>query len=247
MPPEDHDVDEAPVEIIERKPPADGLRIDERVMQVEKRIASSCAKSGRDYSEVKVVAVSKGRSFDEMREAYDSGQHLFGENKVKEAEQKWPLLPFEATLHMVGHLQKNKVKKAVEMFDCVHSVDGMELAKMLNRHAEDQQKSVKVFAQLNISGESTKYGFSTESAKTAVPRISELPFLDLQGLMTMAPVVKKAEEARPIFRRLREFRDRMETENGIQLRELSMGMTQDFEVAIEEGATYVRLGKAIFG
>ncbi|MBU1197504.1 YggS family pyridoxal phosphate-dependent enzyme [Candidatus Micrarchaeota archaeon] len=221
--------------------------INERLMQVEKRIAASCAKAGRDFGEVRIVAVSKGRTFDDMREAYDNGVRFFGENRLKEAEEKWPLMPAEAELHMVGSLQKNKVKKAVQMFETIHSLDDEDLAKKLNRHAEDQQKRLKVLLQVNISGETSKHGFSVNEASRAAERILDFKSLDLQGLMTLAPFTKNAEESRPVFKNLREIRDGMEKDMGLRLPELSMGMSQDFEVAIEEGATYIRLGTAIFG
>lgn len=221
--------------------------IGARMMKVEKAIASACAKSGRDYGEIRIVAVSKGRSFDDMREAYDCGLTLFGENKLQEAIEKWPVLPVQAVLHMVGHLQKNKAKKAVEIFDAIHSLDSLELAKLLNRQAEDQQKKMRVFLQINVAKEASKTGFSIEQAKMAVEHVSQMEHLDLAGLMAMAPKAKDPEMARPVFRKLRELRDRLETETGTQMRDLSMGMTQDFPVAVEEGATYLRLGKAIFG
>ncbi len=225
----------------------DDRTIDQRLMDVEKRMAAACRKSGRDFGEVKIVAVSKGCSFDELLEAYNCGLRMFGENRLKEAEEKWPLLPAGAVLHMVGSLQKNKVRKAVQMFDMIHSVDSVDLAKLLNRQAEDQEKRLKVLLQVNISNEASKHGFSVGEARSAVGHVSQMPFLDLQGLMTMAPIVKNPEEARPVFRKLRELRDVLEMEANVRLPELSMGMTQDFEVAVEEGATYVRLGRAIFG
>lgn len=221
--------------------------IADRLMAVEKRVAGACAKAGRDFGEVKIVAVSKGRSFGEMREAYDAGIRWFGENRVQEAAEKWPLMPAEAELHMVGPLQKNKVKKAVEMFSIVHSVDNNDLAHKLNRHAEDQQKRLRILVQVNVSGETTKHGFSTAEAGKAVREISGMEWLDLQGLMTMAPVVKDAEQVRPVFKKLRELRDGIQARAGVNLPELSMGMSQDYWIAVEEGATMIRVGRTIFG
>jgi len=221
--------------------------IAERLKAVEKKVAGACAKAGRDFGEVKIVAVSKGRSFDEMREAYDAGIRFFGENRVQEAEVKWPLMPAEAELHMVGPLQKNKAAKAVEMFTMVHSVDSIDLAAKLNRHAEDQQKKLKVLVQVNASGEASKHGFRIAEAVKAAKEISGYEWLDAQGLMAMAPMAKDAEQTRPVFRKLRELRDEILADAGISLPELSMGMSQDYWIAVEEGATIIRTGRAIFG
>ncbi|MFH1106883.1 MAG: YggS family pyridoxal phosphate-dependent enzyme [Candidatus Micrarchaeota archaeon] len=221
--------------------------IAERLMAVEKRLASACAKSGRDFGDVRLVAVSKGRSFDEMREAYDAGIRWFGESRVQEAETKWPLMPAGAELHLVGHLQRNKARKAAEIFSLVHSVDSIDLAQKLNRSAEELQKRLKVLVQVNVSGEASKKGFSPKAAGAAVPEIAGFEWLELQGLMTIAPIVRDAELARPVFRKARELRDEIGKNAGLSLPELSMGMSQDYWIAVEEGSSMVRVGQAVFG
>jgi hypothetical protein len=187
------------------------------------------------------VAVTKGFEAQAIRAAFDSGIRDFGENRVQEAEGKIAQLidlrP-AVTWHMVGHLQSNKAKIAVELFDIIHSVDSVRLAEILNRRVE---KPLPVLLEVNVSGEATKGGFSVGETEAAVKEIRQLPNLKVLGLMTVAPFVADAEEVRPVFRKLRELRD------SLGLEHLSMGMTDDFEVAVEEGATMLRIGRAIFG
>lgn len=187
------------------------------------------------------MAVTKGVSPTVIKDAYDHGIRHFGENMVQEAQGKVAQLgsfrPY-ITWHMVGHLQSNKARKALEIFDIIHSVDSVRLAEILSRRAE---KIVPILLQVNVSGEVTKSGFSTGEVADALRRISQLANLRVVGLMTIAPLSAHPEDVRPIFRRLRELRDRLGLEH------LSMGMSGDFEVAIEEGATIVRIGRAIFG
>ncbi len=221
--------------------------ITANIASVQTKITEACEKAGRDPSEVRVVAVSKGRSVQEMLEAYDAGIRLFGENRVQEAAAKRLHLPEGAELHLIGSLQKNKAGKAAGIFAVVHSVDSVELAMKLDRHAEERRKKLTVLLQVNVSGETTKHGFSVGEVEAAVREIAGFRWLDLQGLMAMAPEVKHAEQARPVFRKLRELRDRISAGAGVPLPELSMGMTQDYLVAVEEGATMVRVGRAIFG
>jgi hypothetical protein len=187
------------------------------------------------------VAVTKGFEAQAIRAAFDSGIRDFGENRVQEAEGKIAQLidlrP-AVTWHMVGHLQSNKAKIAVELFDIIHSVDSVRLAEILNRRVE---KPLPVLLEVNVSGEATKGGFSVGETEAAVKEIRQLPNLKVLGLMTVAPFVADTEEVRPVFRKLRELRD------SLGLKHLSMGMTDDFEVAVEEGATMLRIGRAIFG
>ncbi|MEE9284727.1 MAG: YggS family pyridoxal phosphate-dependent enzyme [Dehalococcoidia bacterium] len=224
-----------------RTPDRRGSTTAERVEAVRLRIDGACRRSGRAPEEVTLVAVTKGSPPEAIREAAAAGLRHLGENRVQEAEAKRIALadlPPDIIWHMVGHLQTNKVKTALGLFDIIHSVDSLRLAIALSRRAP---RPVPVFLEVNVAGESTKYGFSTEALPRAGQAIACLPNLDLRGLMTVAPLVADPEETRPVFRRLREMA------HSLGLPELSMGMTGDFEVAIEEGATHVRIGRAIFG
>jgi pyridoxal phosphate enzyme (YggS family) len=188
-----------------------------------------------------MIAVSKTVEAEEMLTAYQCGVRHFGENRVQEGQRKRPLLAQldpPPMFHLIGHLQSNKIKPALELFDMIQSIDSVPLAEAIN------QRSTRKFAvllEVNIGEEASKSGFSLETVLPAFENISRLPHLDIQGLMTVAPIFPQPEEVRPIFRRLRELRDRL------KLKHLSMGMTDDFEIAIEEGATMIRIGRAIFG
>jgi len=213
--------------------------IPTNLAEIERRILRACERSGRSPEEVAVVAVTKGVAPERIEEAFRLGLRHFGENRVQEAREKVPRLGhLPITWHMVGHLQSNKAKLALSLFQFFHSVDSLKLAQVLDSRS---QTKVPVLLQVNVSGESTKFGVSPEEAPAVAEAISKLPHLELKGLMTIAPLVTDPEEVRPVFRRLRELRD------ALGLRELSMGMSEDFEVAVEEGATIVRLGRAIFG
>jgi len=208
---------------------------------VQRRIARACERSHRSPEEITLVAVTKGFEASEIRTAFNCGVRNFGENRVQEAEDKIGRLADlkpDITWHMVGHLQSNKAKTAVELFDIIHSVDSVRLAQILSRRVE---KPLPVLLEVNVSGEATKGGFSVEEIVAAVGEIRHLPDLNVMGLMTIAPFVTAPEEVRPVFRKLRELGD------SLRLEHLSMGMTDDFEVAIEEGATMIRIGRAIFG
>jgi len=205
------------------------------------RIARACEKSYRSSQEVTLVAVTKGVPTATIRDAFDFGVRDFGENRVQEAEDKILQLSDirqNVTWHMVGHLQSNKARRTLDLFDIIHSIDSVRLADILNVRAK---RVVPVLLQVNVSGEATKSGFAVGDVAKAVEEIKRLPNLEVVGLMTIAPLVAAPEDARPIFRRLRELRDQL------GLKHLSMGMSDDFEVAIEEGATIVRIGRAIFG
>jgi pyridoxal phosphate enzyme (YggS family) len=215
--------------------------IEANIREVQRRIARACERSHRSPDEITLVAITKGVEVPAIRTAFNLGIRDFGENRVQEAEAKIVQLADlkpNVTWHMVGHLQSNKAKSAVELFDIIHSVDSVRLAEILNRRA---QKTLPVLLEVNVSGEATKGGFSVVETEAAVKAIKQLPNLKVLGLMTVAPFVADAEEVRPVFRKLRELRDLLGLEH------LSMGMTDDFEVAIEEGATMLRIGRAIFG
>jgi pyridoxal phosphate enzyme (YggS family) len=215
--------------------------IEANIRDVQRRIVRACERSRRSPDEITLVAVTKGFETPAIKAAFDLGITNFGENRVKEAEGKIAQLTElrqAITWHMVGHLQSNKAKLAVELFDIIHSIDSVRLAMILNRLAE---KQLPVLLEVNVSGESTKAGLSPGEVEAAVKEIRQLTNLKLLGLMTVAPWVSEPEEVRPVFRKLRELRD------ALGLKHLSMGMTDDFEVAIEEGATMLRIGRAIFG
>jgi len=217
------------------------MSIQENLSRIRERVERACLKAGRSPDEVTIVAISKTFGVAAIREAYEAGMHDIGENRVQEAEPKIAELAAQGvrpTWHMVGHLQTNKIKTALNIFDIIHSVDSLRLAEAISRHAA---RPFPVLLEVSVAGEASKFGFSLEEIPSAVEAMCWLPNLDVQGLMTVAPVAADPEEVRWVFRSLREVRDRL------GLRHLSMGMTDDFEVAIEEGATLVRIGRAIFG
>jgi len=217
------------------------MDIERNLKEVEGRIAQAAQRVGRSPDEVTIVAVTKQVAPQAIEAAIKAGIRHIGENRVQEANEKIRLLSaleLYPTWHMVGHLQTNKVKTAVEIFDIIHSIDSLRLAQLVSQRAD---KTLPVLLQVNISGEETKSGFSVAELPKALDEVARLPRLEVKGLMTIAPLVQDAEEVRPIFRRLRELRD------SLGLEHLSMGMSDDFEVAVEEGATMVRIGRAIFG
>ncbi len=219
------------------------LTIAERVEAVRLQIAGACLRSGRSQDDVTLVAVTKGFPAEAVREAAAAGLRHFGENRVQEAQAKLPLLadlPPRPVWHMVGHLQTNKVKTAVSLFDIIHSVDSLHLAEEISRRAP-QSMRVPVLLEVNVSGEAGKYGLTPDELPDEAEAIRALPGLEVRGLMTVAPMVQDQREVRPLFRRLRRLAE------SLGLPQLSMGMSDDFEVAVEEGATIVRIGRAILG
>ncbi|MDD4909904.1 MAG: YggS family pyridoxal phosphate-dependent enzyme [Candidatus Omnitrophica bacterium] len=212
--------------------------IRENIARIREEISAVCGKIGRDPKEIRIIAVSKGRSIEEIEEVLACGITDIGENKVQEAKRK--IKGLSAKLHMVGHLQSNKSKGAVELFDLIHSVDSFELAEAIDKQAAKLGKVQDILIEVNTSGEKSKFGIRPDDLILLIGRIRELKHIRVKGLMTMAPVADNPEEIRPYFRKLRELRDRE------HLAELSMGMSDDYKVAIEEGATIVRLGRAIF-
>ena len=217
-----------------------------RFQKVRDRVAAAAQRARRDPAEIEIVAVSKTQTVDVIREAMRAGLHLFGENKVQEAARKIAELE-RGSWHLIGHLQTNKAKLAVQLFDSIDSVDRLELAQEIGRRAQPLGKSQNVLMQVNVSGESSKFGCTPEAARELAEAINALPQLTLRGLMTIAPYAEEAEQSRPHFARLRELRDQLERDTGLQLPVLSMGMSGDFAVAIEEGSTSVRIGTALFG
>jgi PLP dependent protein len=221
--------------------------------RVQDRIAAAAARAGRDLSSITLVAVSKTHPVEELLAAYELGVRHFGENRVEEASIKLPAFKQvisdpTVVFHMIGHVQSRKAEDVARLFDRVHSVDSVKLAQRLARFAT---RPLPILLEVNVSGEESKYGFDGARRSelfSAIEAISQLPNLQMDGLMTMAPLVENPEEARPVFRALRELRDEIEGRYpGLKLPHLSMGMTDDFEVAIAESATLVRVGRAIFG
>lgn len=228
--------------------------ITEALVRVRERISQACRRSSRDPAEITLVAVSKGRSIEEIRQAADAGVAVIGENRVQEALRHRQQLSAQGravsvSWHMVGHLQTNKCREAVGFFDLIHSVDSLRLAEALDKAARSAGKVQDILIEVNTSGETSKFGLAPAEAAQAIDGITDLPNLNLCGLMTLAPLSDDPESARPYFAALRRIRDEARSRGSGKLsalRELSMGMSDDFEVAIEEGATMIRLGRAIF-
>ena len=221
--------------------------IAERLQRVRDRISAACDRAGRDPGSVRLIAVSKTVPIAGVAEALAAGQTLFGENRVQEALAKMAEAGPGATWHLVGHLQKNKARHAIGAFALIHGLDDRELAFELDRRAAARSTRQPVLVQANLSGEATKRGSDEDGLLPLLTAVADLPHLELRGLMIVPPPVDDPELSRPWFRRLKQLRDRAASLLGRPLPELSMGMTDDFEVAIEEGATMVRVGRAIFG
>jgi pyridoxal phosphate enzyme (YggS family) len=218
--------------------------------QVQERIERAAQRAGRNPAEITLVGVSKTVGREVIEEAYRAGLRVFGENRVPDAEEKFSPLPYQSgqgQLHLIGHLQSNKAKRAANLFDMIHSVDDYKLAVALDRHCAELGKKLPILLQVNVSGELSKEGLEPSQLTENLEKIAQLPNLELRGLMTIAPFVQNPEETRPIFRQLRRlFENQANSVKMYKWRDLSMGMTNDFEVAIEEGATLVRVGRAIF-
>jgi hypothetical protein len=224
--------------------------IEEILAEVDANIAAACAKAGRRREDVEIVAVTKTHGPEVVREAWDAGLRIVGENKVQEAAWKRPASVGGPEWHLIGHLQKNKVRAALELFDFFHSVDSLALAERMNRIADEIGAAPHVLLEVNVSGERSKSGLAPADVPAAVEGVlAACPRVTLEGFMTMAPFVphEKIEETRPFFARLRGLRDEMEQKFGASFPRLSMGMTNDYVVAVEEGATWVRLGTVLFG
>ena len=218
--------------------------VAQRLSALQERILAACRRSDRDPLEVRLVAVSKTVPFEKVREGLEAGLTILGENYVQEAQSKIQTLGREAAdWHFIGRLQTNKAKYAVKLFDLIHSVDSLKLARELDKRAGGLGRRQAVLVQVNISGEESKGGIEADAAADLVARVVDLHNLEVRGLMTMPPFFDQPERARPYFAALRELKERI----GLPLAELSMGMSGDFEVAIEEGATLVRIGTAVFG
>ena len=223
--------------------------LSENIRSVEERITEACRRSGRRREDVQLIAVSKTKPVEMIREAYDAGARDFGENYVQEIRDKVPQLPSDIRWHMIGHLQRNKVKYIADKVVMIHSVDNVELAQTISKEALKKQVVIPVLIEVNVAQEETKIGVSLQDAEDLIRSISGLPGLHVSGLMTSAPPVADPEENRPVFAALRQLSVDIAAKNidNVSMNVLSMGMTNDFEVAVEEGATLVRVGTAIFG
>lgn len=223
--------------------------VKENLEQVRKNIENACAKAGRNVSEVTLISVSKTKPVPMLQEAYDAGSRNFGENKVQEIMDKYEALPSDIRWHMIGHLQRNKVKYIVDKVYLIHSVDSLRLAEEISAQAEKKQVDVDVLVEVNIAQEESKFGTDRDEAINLVEAISNLPHIHVKGLMTIAPFVENPEDNRKYFRQIKELSVDISRKNidNISMDVLSMGMTGDYMVAIEEGATMVRVGTGIFG
>ncbi len=221
--------------------------VAENVENVREQIAQAVAKAGRTAGDIELVAITKTHPAEKVREAIEAGQTLFGESRVQEARAKIPELPSNVRWHFVGHLQKNKIRHALPLFELFHSVDSLALAQEMNRIAADEGMHPRVLLEVNVAGEGSKFGFAPERLRAEIESLLALQRLSILGLMTIPPLADKAEPSRRYFVQLRELRDRLQMEFHVDLPQLSMGMTQDFPIAVEEGATLVRVGTAIFG
>lgn len=221
----------------------------ENLKTVEENIRHACARSGRSETDVTLIAVSKTKPIEMLREAYDAGCRDFGENKVQELVEKYEHMPKDIRWHMIGHLQRNKVKYIVDKVYLIHSVDSLRLAEEISKEAVRKNVNVSILVEVNVAGEESKFGTTAEEAVSLVEEIAQLPNIVIKGLMTIAPYVENSEENRLYFAKLMQIYVDIIHKNidNVFMEELSMGMTGDYEVAVEEGATYVRVGTGIFG
>ncbi|MEI6045676.1 MAG: YggS family pyridoxal phosphate-dependent enzyme [Chloroflexota bacterium] len=224
------------------------MSLGEKLARVREDLGAAAKRAGRDLSEITLVGVSKTAPRPAIEEAFRLGLRDFGENRVSVAEEKFTPLPYppnQASLHLIGHLQTNKARRAVKLFDIIHSVDDLRLAQSLNRYCAEFGKKMPILIQVNVSGEESKEGLAPVELGTTLEQVLRLDYLEVRGLMTLAPYTENPEEVRPVFARLQTLFEKHHPGTPAW-RTLSMGMTNDFEVAIEEGATIVRVGRAIF-
>jgi pyridoxal phosphate enzyme (YggS family) len=223
------------------------MSLEANLAAIQQKIGASCARVGRDPASVTLLAVTKGQSPQMVREAADLGLTLFGENRVQEAKAKISLSPSRLHWHMIGHLQTNKARDAVHFFEMIQSVDSVHLATEIDQWAAKAAKTLPILLEVNVAGESTKFGFKPEALLSELERVNALRHIEVHGLMGIAPWTPEPEKVRPVFQKLRGLKEDCERLLGAPLPHLSMGMSGDFEIAIEEGATLIRLGTALFG
>jgi len=223
--------------------------IKRNMAKLESNIQAACERSGRRREEVTLIVVSKTQSITTMEEAYDASVRVFGENKVQELNEKYALLPDDIKWHMIGHLQTNKVKALIGKVELIHSVDSLRLAETINKEAAKQSVVIDILVEVNVADEDSKFGFDIKEIASVVKAMAKMPHVRVCGLMTIAPFVDNPEENREFFKTLRKLLVDINDKNidNVSMGVLSMGMTNDYEVAIEEGATMVRIGTAVFG
>ncbi len=223
--------------------------ISKNLAAVEKNICAACERAGRDRSEVTLIAVSKTKPVEMLEACIQEGISVFGENKVQELCEKYEVLPKDLHWHMIGHLQRNKVKYVIDKAELIHSVDSLRLAETISQEAQKKRITARILIEVNVAQEESKFGLKAEETELLIRQIAQLPNISIEGLMTIAPYTEVPEENRPIFRILRKLAVDIAHKNidNVSMSILSMGMTGDYEVAIEEGATMVRVGTGIFG
>ena len=223
--------------------------VTENLNQVRENIKAACEAAGRDPKEVTLIAVSKTKPVHMLQEAYDAGARVFGENKVQEITDKYPQLPKDIQWHMIGHLQRNKVKYIVDKVALIHSVDSYRLAEQISQEAGKLGITAKILLEVNVAKEESKFGMMPEDVEEMAGQIAALPHLQIEGLMTIAPFVDDPEKNRPVFRKLYQLSVDIKKKNidNVNMGVLSMGMTGDYQVAVEEGSTMIRVGTGIFG
>ena len=223
--------------------------IKDNLLEIQENIKRACEKSGRKKSDVELIAVSKTKPVSALMEAYESGCRIFGENKVQELVDKYEIMPKDIKWHMIGHLQRNKVKYIVDKAALIHSVDSLKLAEEISKEALKKQVQVSILIEVNVAGEDTKFGVKPEETEALVCKIAALPGISIKGLMTIAPYVDDPEENRQYFGQLKQLSVDINQKNidNVNMSVLSMGMTGDYTVAIEEGATFIRVVTGIFG
>jgi len=223
------------------------VSLAENLHLIQQRIHAACERAGRAGDSVTLLAVSKTHPAEMIQAAVDCGQIFFGESKIQEAKAKIPLCPGRTRWHFIGHLQSNKVRDAVELFEMIQSVDSLALAREISKRCEQAAKMMPVLLEVNVAGEASKFGYKPEQMLAELKELNRLPRIEIQGLMTVPPFSADPEKSRPHFQRLRELKIQCEEIFGSPLPHLSMGMSGDFEIAIAEGATIVRVGTALFG
>jgi len=223
------------------------MDLADNLSAIQQRIKNACSRCGREPDSITLLAVTKGQPPEAVSQAAQLGLSLFGESKVQEAKAKIPLCPGRLRWHMIGHLQSNKCRDAVELFEMIQSVDSLPLAEELNKRAGQAAKRMPIILEVNIAGETSKFGYPPERLLGDLQQINSLPRLEIHGLMCVPPWTAEPEKVRPLFRRLRELKTDCEEILGAPLAQISMGMSGDFEIAIEEGSTIVRIGTALFG
>jgi PLP dependent protein len=223
------------------------MGVAENLERVRGQITQAAAKADRPANGIELVAITKTHPAEKVREAVDAGHTLFGESRIQEARAKIPELPSNLRWHFVGHLQKNKIRQALPLFELFHGVDSLALAQEMNRIAAEEGGHSRVLLEVNVAEEGSKFGFKAETLRAEIESLLALSRLSIEGLMCIPPLADEAEVSRKFFVQLRELRDSLEQEFNLRLPHLSMGMTQDFWIAVEEGATLVRVGTAIFG